>query len=174
MTLIAVPEPKNPYDPNAIGLWIEGKAKRWQIGYVKAELARKLSGYLKQGASLDVHILQVTGGDDDRNVGVNIKIDVDGVDDEFDETEDEDEQPRRRPRKRSTVTTEATGKGWKAIQGLGCLGVLGGIVLMGIGLSMIDRAAKEPSPLGVFGAICLMLGLPVYLFGRIGAWWFHG
>ncbi|MGP0068629.1 MAG: HIRAN domain-containing protein [Isosphaeraceae bacterium] len=176
MEIIAIPEPQNPHDENAIGLWIDGKSKRWQIGYIKSGLADDLSGYLEEGASLSIRVLQVTGGGPGKSLlGVNIKIDVEGVDDEIDDAEDdEDDRPRGRRRKRSTVTTQATGKSWKAIQGLGCLGILGGIVLIGIGISMIDRAAKEPSPVGVFGAICLILGLPLYLFGRIGAWWFHG
>lgn len=168
MDLIAEREPKNPYDSNAIGLWIEGKAKRWQIGYIKAGLADKLSEYLNQGASLSVQILEVTGGDAGRNFGVNIRIDVAGLG-------DEPKRRTRRRRQRSTVTVEAPGKGWKAIQGVGCLGVIAGMVLFGIGLSTI-RAGRDrgDAALGAAGMVILLLSLPIWLFGRIGAWWFHG
>jgi hypothetical protein len=182
MSLIAVPEPNNPHAPHAIGLWIERNGKRWQIGYIRSGLAAELCEYLDEGAYLKVQILQVTGGDAGRSFGVNIRIyvavliDVAVLEDEIDDEDDDDEKERpvRRGRRRSTVTVEATGKGWKAIQGIGCLGVLGGIVLIGIASSTIDPAAKGPSPIGGIGAMCFLLGLPVYLFGRIGAWWFHG
>jgi hypothetical protein len=160
MELLAVPEPENPYDPHAIGLWIEMIGKRWQIGYIKAGIANKLYKYLDQRVSLSVHVLEVTGGDVGRSYGVKIRIDV--------------ETPVRRRRERSAVTVKATGKGWKAIQGLGCLGVLVGVVLIGIAVSTFDPAAKGPSPIGRIGAMCLLFGIPAYLFGRIGTWWYHG
>ena len=69
----------------------------------------------------------------------------------------------------------ATGKGWKAIQALGCLGSLLGVLLFFIGVATFDRAAKEPSSVvAALGILCLIVGLPVYLFGRAGAWWSHG
>jgi hypothetical protein len=164
MELLAIPEPKDSYAPNVIGLWIEMIGRRWQIGYIKAGLADKLYKHLDQGASLSVHVLDVTGGDAGRSYGVHIRIDVAGV---------EDERPVRRRWKRSTVTVEATGKGWKAIRGFGWLGVLIGVLLIGIAISTIDPPAKGPSPIGRIGAMCLLLGFPAYLFGRIGAWWFR-
>jgi hypothetical protein len=118
MELLAVPESNNPYDPHAIGLWVEMIGKRWQIGYIKAGLADELCNYLDQGKSLSVHVLEVTGGDAGRSFGVNIRIDV-------------------ARRKRSSVTVEATDKGWKAIRGFGCLGVLVGVVLIGLAMSTI-------------------------------------
>jgi len=40
--LALVPEPENEHDPNAIGIWNEGRTL--QAGYVPAEIAPQLSG----------------------------------------------------------------------------------------------------------------------------------
>jgi uncharacterized membrane protein len=77
--------------------------------------------------------------------------------------------------KRPTVV-EQTAKRWKAVQGLGCLGTLAGVVLIGIGIAAIDRtvAHQRMSPALVIGVVCIVVGLPAYAFGRVGGWWFHG
>jgi hypothetical protein len=48
--LALVPEPENEHDPNAIGIWDE--ARRVQIGYVPAEIARELHAEDWQAVSL--------------------------------------------------------------------------------------------------------------------------
>lgn len=60
----------------------------------------------------------------------------------------------------STVTTQATGKSWKAIQLVGGLGLVIGIPLVFVMM-----------PVGV--GLCIV-GLCVYIAGRVGAWWYHG
>jgi hypothetical protein len=48
--LALVPEPDNEHDPNAIGIWDEGRAE--QVGYVPAEVARELQAEEWQAVSL--------------------------------------------------------------------------------------------------------------------------
>jgi hypothetical protein len=48
--LVLVPEPENEHDPHAIGIWDE--ARRVQVGYVPAELARALRADDWQAVSL--------------------------------------------------------------------------------------------------------------------------
>jgi hypothetical protein len=49
--LTLVPEPENEHDPNAIGIWDEGR--RLQAGYVPADTARDLDASQWQAASIN-------------------------------------------------------------------------------------------------------------------------
>ena len=69
MSLRAIPEPKNPRDKHAVGLWVLA-GRRWrQIGYIGSELAHDL-----RGESLQVNVLERTGGGRGMSYGVNIEI----------------------------------------------------------------------------------------------------
>jgi len=77
--LILRREPKNKYDPNAIGVWLTvksctGSADR-QLGYIEARTAAEMSPNIDRGDS-DVYavITSITGGEGREHVGVNIKI----------------------------------------------------------------------------------------------------
>jgi hypothetical protein len=74
-------EPNNPYSENAIGLWVRARRffvfpARYQIGYVRNDLADGLREDIDRGCGMTVRILDVTGGGwfRKRNYGVNIKI----------------------------------------------------------------------------------------------------
>lgn len=58
------------------------------------------------------------------------------------------------------VTTQETGKGWKAVMGIG-------LVLMLLGMVACSQGATFQSMV-IFIAGCVTL-----IVGRIGAWWFH-
>ncbi|MGP0065930.1 MAG: hypothetical protein ACLQGP_20315 [Isosphaeraceae bacterium] len=79
MPLLAIPQPENPRDPKAIGLWVQGKTRRHQIGFIKSELAEELGEHLNQGAALTVRVLEVTGGGKGKDLGVNIEITIHGI-----------------------------------------------------------------------------------------------
>lgn len=91
---------------------------------------------------------------------------------------DYDERPRRRRRERDedyappprprVQLIEQTGKEWKALQLIGGLGIVVGMGLLCAGFSTGNTNTVPP------GAICLLLGLPLMLIGRFGAWWNHG
>lgn len=71
-----------------------------------------------------------------------------------------------------TVTTQATGKKWKLIQLIGT-----GLIVWGIvGCMLIDDKSEEQVKSKETTTACLLVfgGVTVFLFGRIGAWWFHG
>jgi hypothetical protein len=78
--LFLIPEPDNPYDPNAVGVWIEVKklfsTQRYQIGYLPSELVvRDLSKVID--GSLTAKVKELTGGTRSKpTVGVNIIITV--------------------------------------------------------------------------------------------------
>lgn len=62
------------------------------------------------------------------------------------------------------VTTEATGREWKAIQ------LVGGAIMI---VSMVACMANTPD-YGPSAGLGMLLGFGVYLFGRVGGWWKHG
>lgn len=73
--LVAVREPRNARDPNAIALWLPVKAKgKVQIGYIKGQLAARLAPFMDKGGRLEVEVLEVTGGEDGLHRGVDIEI----------------------------------------------------------------------------------------------------
>jgi hypothetical protein len=59
-------------------------------------------------------------------------------------------------------TVELTGKAWKAVMIVGALAASAGVVW--IVMDCINPAAYW----------VLIVGMIVYMLGRIGAWWFHG
>lgn len=63
----------------------------------------------------------------------------------------------------SRRTIEQTGKGWKALQLLSSLACIGGAITL--------IFAPEHLPIGI---LLLVIGIPMFLFARMGAWWFHG
>jgi hypothetical protein len=65
-----------------------------------------------------------------------------------------------------TTTVQQTGKFWKLTKLLGFLGIVAGLVIF----FMADNDVSMQR----FGGITAGLSLPVWLFGRAGAWWFHG
>jgi len=67
-----IPEPNNPYDKNAVGVWWSNDR---QIGYLSAEVAEEISGEIAAGTPVSAVVTDVTGGDEDRRTrGVNILI----------------------------------------------------------------------------------------------------
>lgn len=76
---------------------------------------------------------------------------------------------------RRTATIQATGKKWKAMQALGGLALLTGVTVLIMGLAMRDGSRElEDATVAAVGILVLLAGLPAYLLGRMGAWWFHG
>lgn len=70
MKLVAVPEPDNPVDPNAITVCVRYRFGRSsQVGYLSASLARDLAGM-----PLAIEVLEVTGGKSGKVYGVNVRV----------------------------------------------------------------------------------------------------
>jgi len=65
-----------------------------------------------------------------------------------------------------TQTVEATGKKWKAMKVIGVV-----ITLIGVAACAVVVQTPESSP--VVSSILGFSGLGLYIFGRIGAWWYH-
>jgi hypothetical protein len=80
MDLEIRPEPDNPHDENALGVWVRKGghfgSRALQIGYVRSELADELRKTLEQGCEVSARILEVTGGGRGKNFGVNIELRV--------------------------------------------------------------------------------------------------
>lgn len=66
------------------------------------------------------------------------------------------------------VTIQKTGKAWKLMTLIGVLSILAGAVIVTIGV--VQPAAAMLLP----GAMLLAAGVPIWIFARMGAWWFHG
>lgn len=68
-------------------------------------------------------------------------------------------------------TTQSTGKLWKALKLLSIMGLFVG-ALMAVAFPPEHPGASSP----LFGAgLAVAVGsLPLYVFARAGAWWFHG
>lgn len=72
-------EKDNPFDENAISIWIKPKglfsSEADQIGYIKKELAPKISQRLAKGEKIEGRITEITGGKRGKpTYGVNIEI----------------------------------------------------------------------------------------------------
>lgn len=65
------------------------------------------------------------------------------------------------------VTTQQTGKGWKAAQLVGAVMMLAGVVSC---LGVRDEAATGM----IWGTPLFLVGALVWIAARIGAWWHHG
>jgi hypothetical protein len=86
MRLVVVREPANPYDPNAIAVFVEVSSllflrTRYQIGYLKnydgggRDKPGELARHIDNGGRLEVTIADVTGGTKDKAaLGVNVLI----------------------------------------------------------------------------------------------------
>jgi single-stranded-DNA-specific exonuclease len=80
MSLIFRREPSNPYDPNAVAIFIKARALMFftsevQIGYLNADLAAEMSRHIDNGGGLIGRITEVTGGaGNKRTLGVNIVV----------------------------------------------------------------------------------------------------
>jgi len=79
--LYLIREPRNPVDPNAIQVRrivradLPDKPRLGeQLGYVSRDLAEKLAPEMDEGFVLFAQITAVTGGDDGRSFGVNVRI----------------------------------------------------------------------------------------------------
>ena len=71
-TLILKREKDNLVDSNAIAIYFENK----KIGYVSANIAKKMSLEIDFGIKYNVTVVKVTGKKE-KNLGVNIKVQVD-------------------------------------------------------------------------------------------------
>lgn len=72
-------EPDNPYDSNAVAVWVKGNvlASEVQIGYLKAEVAEEIADYMDGGGVVEAQITEVTGGTRDKpTFGVNISLEL--------------------------------------------------------------------------------------------------
>ncbi len=83
MDLEIRPEPDNPHDENALGVWVRKGghfgSRTLQIGYVRSELADELRESLEKGCEISARILEVTGGGRGKNLGVNIELRVESA-----------------------------------------------------------------------------------------------
>jgi hypothetical protein len=69
------------------------------------------------------------------------------------------------PNRNQVVTMQATGKLYKAMQAIGVL-----LSIIGVVSCIASAYSTEPSE---GGNSTLLIGVAVYLIGRIGAWWHH-
>jgi len=78
MTIILKREPNNPYDNNAVGIWIKRRTiinSEVQIGYLNAEVAEEIADYIDKGGTVVGKIVEVTGGTREKpTFGVNILL----------------------------------------------------------------------------------------------------
>jgi hypothetical protein len=63
---------------------------------------------------------------------------------------------------------EQTGKFWKFIQLASVLLIIISFIFIMIG------ANSTPKDIPVWSIVGIVLGLPMFILGRLGAWWFHG
>lgn len=56
-----IPEPSNPYDANALAVYVAQDGGIFQIGYLPRELAERVAPIL-DGEAVMVNILEITGG----------------------------------------------------------------------------------------------------------------
>jgi DNA-directed RNA polymerase subunit M/transcription elongation factor TFIIS len=66
-------------------------------------------------------------------------------------------------------TIEQTGKRWKAVQFVGALVMLAGVICV-----LVACAGNLPVAVLVLGAVLATCGIVTFIIGRVGGWWFHG
>jgi single-stranded-DNA-specific exonuclease len=66
-----VRQPDNPYDPNACALF---DPRGDQVGFFNRRLAATLAPSIDAGVEYDVEVTEVTGGEGDRSLGVNVLV----------------------------------------------------------------------------------------------------
>lgn len=71
-------------------------------------------------------------------------------------------------------TTQATGKAWKLLKVVGVFAILFGIAFLILAVGMAEPGRRSPASQSAIPYVLIVLGLPAYCFGRVGAWWFHG
>lgn len=80
-----VPEPTNPYDPNAIAVMVATvPGVVWHIGYIPKEIAAQIAPFL-DGEAIDVKIAEIVGGfethdGDTAALDVRLRIELPGLD----------------------------------------------------------------------------------------------
>jgi hypothetical protein len=80
MSASLIREPDNPYDTNAVGVWIKARSliiftADVQIGYLKADVAPEIARYMDKGGKVSCQITEVTGGNRGKSsLGVNILL----------------------------------------------------------------------------------------------------
>ena len=77
--LILHREPDNPYDSNAIAVFIKTKMlffinTAFQIGYINSDIASELSKHMEKGGKVIATVKNITGGTGEKSYGVNILI----------------------------------------------------------------------------------------------------
>jgi hypothetical protein len=70
--------------------------------------------------------------------------------------------------RRDIVTTQRTGKGWKAIQAMGLMAFLIG------GAAIYLHGTRGGTPgMQALAWLGFLAGMPTLLVGKLGAWWCH-
>ena len=62
----------NPYDANAVAVW--SLRQNRQLGFLNRDLAAEIAGALDAGAGYFVELADVTGGEEGRSYGVNVRV----------------------------------------------------------------------------------------------------
>ncbi|MEA5126243.1 HIRAN domain-containing protein [Xanthomonas floridensis] len=80
MPVVLHREPANPYDANAVAVFITARVLIFfsasvQIGYLPADLAPEIARHLDQGGKVTAVVSKITGGSESkRSLGVNLRI----------------------------------------------------------------------------------------------------
>ena len=80
-------EPNNPYDSNAIHLYGDSE-KTIDLGHLSASVAKKFVVRMQRDVKQEIFVEQVTGGEDKKSYGLNIKIVIYEDDEEENAKED--------------------------------------------------------------------------------------
>lgn len=75
-----VPEPENPYDPNALAVHVAHEGKVSHVGYIPRDMAAQIAPVI-DGESFDCTIAEITGGfmlpdDTLANYGLRLRVEL--------------------------------------------------------------------------------------------------
>ncbi len=78
------------------------------------------------------------------------------------------------PTRQRVQTTERTGKSWKLLMILGGLGLIVSLIGCFVAASERTNGPETSNDDGAVWGLVFVASLLMYVFARLGAWWYHG
>lgn len=143
-------EPNNKFDNNAISVYVSPDEDPWdegdyQIGYLSKDLATRLAPVIDSGGRVTCVVLDVTGGSNGENFGVNVALGVFSPE----EVAEHEQTKLYNDLSKPTIKIPSTQKGGNSLKKgdykIGGGRAIGGIILNLFSLIVFPLAKEDPT-----------------------------